>query len=108
MSHSLTTIPYLNIIPHYEYLHRVGVEAAAMLGAIPWILFSIPLASAMAEFFIPGPPPYPRWMAGNLQKIRYRTTYTEYIISLWQQLDGAGKLGPIIFRMFFWSRLYAE
>ncbi|KAG9251069.1 uncharacterized protein F5Z01DRAFT_677315 [Emericellopsis atlantica] len=52
----------------------------------------------MAEFFVPGPPPYPRWTAGDIQDIRYRTTFTEYTIALWQQFDGSAKLGPVLFQ----------
>lgn len=69
-----------------------------MLREIFWIVLSIPSALAMAEFLVPGPPPYPSWKAGEVQQIRYRTTYTEYTIALWQQLDGAANLGPILFQ----------
>lgn len=78
-----------------------------MLGAVRWLLLVLPLASARSEFFVPGPPPYPRWKAGDVQKIRYRTTFTEYTIALWQQLDGAGNLGPILFRTSSLTGLYA-
>lgn len=72
-----------------------------MLGAIPWLLLGLPSVSAgVAEFFNPGPPPYPTWEVGERQTIRYKTSYTEYTIALWQQLDNAGSLGPILFRMF--------
>lgn len=72
-----------------------------MLGAIPWILLGLPLAIARdAEFFKPGPPPYPTWEIGETQTIRYRTSYKEYNIALWQGLDGAANLGPILYRMF--------
>ncbi|KAK1250082.1 hypothetical protein MKX08_010085 [Trichoderma sp. CBMAI-0020] len=69
-----------------------------MLREILWILLSVPSALAMAEFFVPGPPPYPRWKVGEVQQIRYRTTYTEYTIALWQQFNGAAKLGPVLFQ----------
>ncbi|UNI13390.1 hypothetical protein JDV02_000138 [Purpureocillium takamizusanense] len=73
----------------------------AMLGALVWILLisvHVPSVLSLAEFFVPGAPPYPRWRAGDVQKIKYRTTYTEYTIALWQQLDSAGRLGPILFQ----------
>jgi len=69
-----------------------------MLDSILWVLVSLPSALTMAEFFVPGPPPYPRWTAGDTQKIRYRTTFTEYTIALWQQFDGSAKLGPVLFQ----------
>lgn len=72
-----------------------------MLNPTLWVLLSLPSALALAEFFVPGPPPYPRWTAGDVQEIRYRTTYTEYTIALWQQFDDSAKLGPILFRMPF-------
>lgn len=79
-----------------------------MLGAVLWILPGLPSAIALTEFIVPGPAPYPRWNIGELQNIRYRTTLTEYTISLWQQLDGAANLGPILFRMFSDGYFVAE
>jgi hypothetical protein len=70
-----------------------------MLGLIPWILLGLPSVSATAKFIKPGPPPYPKWDLGETQTIRYETTYKEYTIALWQQLQGAGKLGPILYGM---------
>lgn len=89
------------------YHGPLGVHPT-MLGAIPWVLLSIPFASAMAEFFVPGPPPYQRWRVGEVQKIRFRTTYTKYTIALWQQLNGAAKPGPILFRLFVWPKHHPE
>ncbi|PHH81654.1 hypothetical protein CDD83_3517 [Cordyceps sp. RAO-2017] len=73
------------------------VGAAAHLACLVALGAVVP-ALAASEFFVPGPPPYPRWKAGDVHQIRYRTTYTEYTIALWQQFEGAAKLGPIVFR----------
>ncbi|KAK2594002.1 hypothetical protein QQS21_008314 [Conoideocrella luteorostrata] len=88
----------------YQQHHRAAAHLPLrerrrnMLRGILCILLSIPSALALAEFFVPGPPPYPRWKVGDVHKIRYRTTYTKYTIALWQQFDGAAKLGPILFQ----------
>lgn len=73
-----------------------------MLNEILCVLLSSPLAWALAEFFVPGPGPSPRWTVGDTQEIRYKTTYTKYTIALWQQFDdeGAAELGPVLFRMY--------
>lgn len=76
-----------------------------MLREILWILLSVPLALAEAQFYVPGPPPYPTWKTGEVQKIQYRTTFTTYTIALWQEYNGGATLGPILYRTFPWPRL---
>ncbi|KAJ6444308.1 fatty acid synthase subunit alpha [Purpureocillium lavendulum] len=78
---------------------------ASLLSLLLLLLIGIPPASTLTEFFIPGPPPYPHWTAGALQEIRYRTTLTEYTIAIWQQFEGAAKLGPILYRTSLRPRL---
>lgn len=63
-----------------------------------WTL-ALGLAWAKTTWTVPSGP-WPRWTVGDIQTIEYTTTETEYTIALWQQLDGAGTLGPILFRMF--------
>ncbi|KAK1772470.1 ser-thr gpi-anchored family protein [Phialemonium atrogriseum] len=60
-------------------------------------LTTIPLASS--QFSNP-PPKRTVWSLGEVQTIRYRTTFSNYTIALWQQSlqKGAASLGPIIFQ----------
>ncbi|KND86158.1 hypothetical protein TOPH_09216 [Tolypocladium ophioglossoides CBS 100239] len=64
------------------------------------LLFLSVIPAVTSEFFSPGAGPRLIWKTGEVQEVRYKTSFVTYTIALWQQNPGQGsaKLGPIIFQ----------
>ncbi|KAI1767825.1 hypothetical protein GGR53DRAFT_71039 [Hypoxylon sp. FL1150] len=63
----------------------------------PFVLITIALV-ASAQFSNP-PPNRVAWKVGEVQNIKFNTTFTTFSVALWQQAPGGGSatLGPIVF-----------
>ncbi|PHH73774.1 hypothetical protein CDD80_3561 [Ophiocordyceps camponoti-rufipedis] len=74
-------------------------ESHAAMASLALLWLPLILAASNSEFYDPGAPPAPRYQAGSVHRIRYRTNYKAYNIALWQQFDNPprGELGPIVF-----------
>lgn len=71
----------------------------------PALFIAIFLPLALSEFIIPSEGPRLSLMAGQVQEIQYKTSFSTYSIALWQQFTGSARLGPILYRKLIPSNL---
>lgn len=65
-----------------------------------FILFTLLLPQGFCEFYTPQQKGRGVWKVGDVEPVKYKTSYTNYTIALWQQslTEGSAGLGPIVYR----------